>query len=54
MAYSLMKRLIDLVRKNKSRKTKEELLNMCDVYFACERITNDEMEELVTEINDLQ
>lgn len=42
MAYKTMKRLIEL-----NRKTTEELLNMCDVYYGAERITEEEYLELI-------
>ena len=42
MAYKTMKRLIAL-----GRKTQEELLDMCDVYFGAGRIDSDEYNELV-------
>lgn len=42
MAYKLMKKLIAA-----GRKSKEELLNMCDVYYAAGRLTDDEYSELV-------
>jgi hypothetical protein len=42
MAYKTMKRLIAL-----GRKTEEELLDMCDVYYGAGRITTAEYNELV-------
>ena len=45
MAYKLVKQLI----KN-GRKTKTELLNYCDVYYAAGRLTNEEYTELINEI----
>lgn len=43
MAYKLMKKLIP-----SGRKSKEELLNMCDVYYAAGRLTDEEYSELVS------
>ena len=46
MAYKIMKNLIQ------SRvKTKEELLDMADVYYAAGRLTAEEYKEIVDEIN---
>ena len=42
MAYKLMKKLIAA-----GRKTNEDLLNMCDVYYAAGRLTDEEYSELV-------
>ena len=42
MAYKLMKQLIAL-----KRKTKTELLDMADVYYAAGRLTNEQYTELV-------
>lgn len=46
MAYKLMKKLIAA-----GRKTTGELLNMCDVYYAAGRLTDEEYTELVELIN---
>lgn len=45
MAYKLVKQLIKL-----GRKSKVELLNYCDVYYAAGRLTDEEYTELVAEI----
>lgn len=47
MAYKLMKKLIAA-----GRKTRAELLNMCDVYYAAGRLTDEEYTELVESINE--
>lgn len=47
MAYKLMKRAIAM-----GKKTDEELLEMCDVYYAAGRITADEYDELVKDITE--
>lgn len=42
MAYRIMKSLV-----SNGTKTKEELLNMADVYFAAGRLTEDQYAEIV-------
>lgn len=42
MAYKIMKSLIA-----NSKKTKEELLNMADVYYAAGRLSDEQYTELV-------
>lgn len=42
MAYRTLKKLIEL-----NRKTTEELLNMCDVYYGADRLKEEEYLELV-------
>lgn len=42
MAYRTLKKLIEL-----NRKTTEELLNMCDVYYGTGRLKEEEYLELV-------
>lgn len=42
MAYKIMKSLMQ-----NSTKTKDELLNMADVYYAAGRLTDDEYTEIV-------
>ena len=46
MAYKIMKRVIAL-----NTKPKEELLEMCDVYYAVGRLTKEQYEELIELIN---
>lgn len=45
MAYKIMKSLIQ-----NSTKTKEELLNMADVYYAAKRLTSEEYAEIIENI----
>ena len=47
MAYKIMKSLIQ-----NSNKTKEELLNMADVYYAAGRLVSEEYTEIVGIINE--
>lgn len=49
MAYKIMIRLINSPQ---TTKTKEELLEMCDVYYAAGRVTAAQYEELVSKINE--
>ena len=49
MAYTIMLRLISL-----NRKSKEELLNMADVYFAAGRLNADQYTEIVEKVNALE
>ncbi len=46
MPYKIMKNLIQ----NESR-SKEELLNMADVYYAVNRLADDQYTEIITQIN---
>lgn len=46
MAYKLMKRLVAL-----NRKSKDELLNMADVYYAAGRLTDDQYTEIIGLVN---
>lgn len=46
MAYRLMKVVIA-----SGKKTKEEMLTMCDVYYGADRLTEEQYTELVNLIN---
>lgn len=48
MAYKCIKNLIC-----RGTKTKKELLDMCDVYFATGRLTEEQFVELVAAINEM-
>lgn len=45
MAYKIMKKLI-----TDRKKTKEELINMADVYYGAGRLTDEEYQEIITSI----
>lgn len=47
MAYKIMKTLI-----NNHSKTKEELAEMADVYYASDRLSKEEYEDVIKRIND--
>lgn len=46
LGYRVMKNLI-----KSGRQTKAQLLEKCDVYYGADRLTNEEYQELITEIN---
>lgn len=46
LGYRIMRNLIKT-----GRQTKEQLLEKCDVYYGAGRMTSEEYEELVAEIN---
>jgi hypothetical protein len=43
MAYKIMKKLI-----TDRKKTKDELINMADVYYGAGRLTDEEYQEIIT------
>ncbi|MCM1218043.1 MAG: hypothetical protein NC548_26455 [Lachnospiraceae bacterium] len=47
MAYKIMKNLVQ-----RGNRTREELLDMADVYFAAGRLTKEQYEEIVRQINE--
>lgn len=49
MAYKLLKNLVAM-----GRKSKEELLDMADVYYGVGRITSEQYTELIGLINQVQ
>lgn len=49
MAYKIMKSLIQ-----NSTKTKDELFNMADVYYAAGRLIADEYTEIVEKIREIE
>ena len=54
MAYKTMKNLIKNYKNGRCTYSKEQLANMCDVYFAVGRLTTEEYTELIEEIGALE
>lgn len=54
MAYRLMNTLINNYKKGKTTYTKSRLLEMCDVYYTANRLSDAEYEELTSMLNELE
>lgn len=54
MAYRLMNTLIKNYENGRTTNSKERLQEMCDVYYAAGRLTDNQYEELTTKISTLE
>lgn len=54
MAYKTMKSLITNYKGGRRTYTKEELADMCDVFFAVKRLSTTQYTELIAEIEALE
>ena len=54
MAYKLMIKLIENLEKGKGSQTKESLIEKCEVYYATDRLSTPQYQELIERIEKIE